>query len=341
MHQTPEGYLVCLDVAIARTGMQEYLEEEIPDVTPGASGTVLVYRLPEEVFAPATVASFEGKSVTLDHPEEFITPQSWRELTVGVAQNVRRGAAGTKQAEDLLLADLLITDAKAIQAVQDGLREVSCGYEADYVEMSKGVGKQVNITGNHIALVEKSRCGARCSIKDSIQKPIKRPENKEIFMAKASSRAPSVKSGFFDRLLGHPKVQRAMDEAVAEEAKKEQQDDETAKPDEPEVKDGDALAELSAKIDELTLMVRGLLEGKAPTDDDDPVKDDDTVDDDGTVEDEDAVQDEDGPAKAQDRALRRKTADADTVRRSRLLAPELRARVGDPYDAGVIFIFTL
>jgi len=34
IEETPEGYLLCRDVPIARTGVQEYLSEEVP-VEPG------------------------------------------------------------------------------------------------------------------------------------------------------------------------------------------------------------------------------------------------------------------------------------------------------------------
>jgi hypothetical protein len=68
--QTPEGYLLCLDVAIARLGVQEYLPEEVPISAEGRE-TVLVYRMAADVFAPETIASFEGKPVTLDHPEDL------------------------------------------------------------------------------------------------------------------------------------------------------------------------------------------------------------------------------------------------------------------------------
>ena len=341
IQETPEGYLVCLGVAIARTGVQEYLAEEIPDVAPGAQGTVLVYRLPKEVFAPATVASFEGKSVTIDHPEDFVTPENWRELTVGIVQNVRRGMKKAGEEGDLLLADIVITDAGAITAVRGGLRELSCGYDAGYEEISPGVGRQVGIIGNHVALVEQGRCGARCKIVDS------NPKKETLMPSNKAKPAAKPAPGFLDRLFGNPKVRRAMDEAAAEATQKAAQDDDPAqepKTDPQQATDNDdALAQLAAKVDELTLMVRSLAEGKAAAADTDPTADADPEDDDTTAdadpEDDDPTADADPEAddpekaRAGDRALgkraSRKTADADTVRRARILAPALRARVGD------------
>ena len=65
----PEGYLLCLNVPVARTGMQEYLPEELG--MPGNS-PVPVIRPEEEVFSEATIASFEGMPVTNDHPPDGV-----------------------------------------------------------------------------------------------------------------------------------------------------------------------------------------------------------------------------------------------------------------------------
>ena len=159
---TPEGFLICYDVPIASTALMLYAEGEIP-VDAGKDGLIRVTRTPEELFSPATIASFEGKASVNDHPEEDVTPENWKELSVGHVQNVRRGEG---ELEDCLLADLVITDLQAIKDIEDGKREVSCGYDADYEQLSAGVGQQHNIIGNHVALVEKGRCGPRCAIGD-------------------------------------------------------------------------------------------------------------------------------------------------------------------------------
>jgi len=167
---TPEGYLLCEEVPIARTGDMVYggvelqNEDGTPVITPDPDGLVRIVRSPREVFRPETLASFNGKSVTDDHPVAgSVTPVTWKELTVGLVLNVRRGSGAQ---DDLMLADLLITTPEAIEAVRAGKREVSCGYEADYKETSPGVGEQENIVGNHVALVESGRCGWRCAIGD-------------------------------------------------------------------------------------------------------------------------------------------------------------------------------
>lgn len=159
---TPEGFLLCRDVPIARTGEMVYGAGEVP-VEARPDGLIIVTRTPEEVFRDETMASFEGKPVTLGHPDEFVGPASWNQLSVGTTFNVRRG---TGIEDDFLFADLLITSQAAIDEVQQGLREVSCGYEADYEQTEPGRGVQRNIVGNHVALVERGRCGPRCAIGD-------------------------------------------------------------------------------------------------------------------------------------------------------------------------------
>ena len=124
----PEGYLLCLNVPVARTGSQEYLPEEL-----GLTGTgpVPVYRPEEEVFSPETVASFEGMPVTNDHPPDGVDVSNIRALQKGHAHNVRRGSG---EESDLLLADLIITDPVLIDLVLSGKREISCGYTYELCE---------------------------------------------------------------------------------------------------------------------------------------------------------------------------------------------------------------
>lgn len=165
IRSTPEGFLLCLNVPIARTGWQEYGQGETP-LEAGEDGLVRVYRSPEEVFREKTIASFEGKAVTIRHPEQFVGPENWSSLAKGSVQNVRRSKDVDEDGEESLLADLLITDDFAIKLVKNGLREVSCGYEAEYSQTEAGKGIQTNIVGNHLALVEEGRAGPAYAIND-------------------------------------------------------------------------------------------------------------------------------------------------------------------------------
>ncbi|MCT9017197.1 DUF2213 domain-containing protein, partial [Cupriavidus gilardii] len=56
---TPEGFLLCEDVPVARTGEMLYGPGEVP-VEPGPDGLIRISRTPDEVFRPETLASCIG-----------------------------------------------------------------------------------------------------------------------------------------------------------------------------------------------------------------------------------------------------------------------------------------
>lgn len=202
---TPEGYLLCRDVPLARIGKLLYADGEVP-VTADNSGLIIIERGEDVLFDPRTIASFEGKPVTDDHPKGWVTPENWKKLSNGTAHDVRRGE---DEDSDCLVADLLITDKDMIDAVMKGKVEISLGYDADYTEISVGKGIQTNIFGNHIALVKKGRCGSRCKIGDS-------------FMPKQSK-------GWLESLR---KAKRTIDEALEKAKSTDEEDVETEDDDE-------------------------------------------------------------------------------------------------------------
>ena len=162
IHETPEGYLLCENVPITRTGEFLYKSNEVP-IEATADGVIKIQRDEDQVFSDVTIKSFEGKPFTIDHPQGFVGPENWGELAQGHVQHVRRGENGQG---DLLLADILVTTEEAIKLIKAGQREISCGYDAEYSQIEKGLGKQTDIIGNHIALVSKGRAGGRCAIGD-------------------------------------------------------------------------------------------------------------------------------------------------------------------------------
>lgn len=182
---TPEGYLVCTGVSIGRTGEMEYAAGETP-LEVGPDGRVLISRDASELFKPEAIASFEGKSITIQHPKDWVAPENWRELTHGMMKNVRRGDGET--ANDLL-ADVFITDVRAIELVKSGLREVSCGYEAEYIQTGIGRGVQKNIVGNHLALVQEGRAGSAYAIKDHKGERMKLADKVKALFGKAQDDA--------------------------------------------------------------------------------------------------------------------------------------------------------
>lgn len=287
--ETLEGFLVCAAVPIARTGWLEYGPGETP-LDPGEDGRVHVERPEAEVFAPESMASFEGKPNTVNHPKENVTPVNWKGLAVGHAQNIRRGVG---EANDLLLADLIFTDQGAIGLIRGGLREISCGYDADYEQVAPGRGRQSNIRGNHIALVHRGRCGPRCRINDESEDTM--PEKK--------------KSTVLDTLVGFlkkPEVARMLDEADDPPAEPEKETPAT------DAEGDDRLAVLEAKLNELEIQVRNLMK----TEDEEEPADDQPAE-------------PDVPEKKTTDAATARTVDADTTSRAKVLVPGMDVRDSD------------
>lgn len=163
--ETSEGYLICRSVPIARIGTQGYAAREISRYVGTLDGDpdrlVPVQRRAEDVFAPAAIASFEGKPVTDDHPPEYVLAENFGSYARGHLQNVRR-------AGDNLVGDIYITDAKLVNDVKQRIkREISCGYYCDLVPDGVGGYYQTNIRGNHVAVVLRGRAGRDVAIHDA------------------------------------------------------------------------------------------------------------------------------------------------------------------------------
>jgi hypothetical protein len=209
--ETPEGYLVCYAVPIARLGDMSYSAGET-----GTGKALTVRNTASVLFDPATTASFEGKPVTVQHPAPNkdpsipdVTPDNWKQLAVGVAGAVRMGSGDDA---DKLISDLLITDADAIALVKNGLREISCGYECDISEPDEnGITLRTRIIGNHIALVDSGRAGSDVAIRDS------QPTTVEIMKEKLKAWLPT-----FLRVIDEmpEEVEEAVEAAVDEDPMK-------------------------------------------------------------------------------------------------------------------------
>lgn len=168
MSLLPNGSLLCRDVPLARTGWMMYGPGETPIKCGKDTSVAYVERTDKTLFADRCLASFVGASVVDEHPNDDVTPANWKRLAKGTVLTARRG---TGDDAELVLGDLLITDADLIKSIQSGKREVSAGYDADYEQVSDGIGMQSNIIVNHIALVERGRCGPRCAIGDREYQP--------------------------------------------------------------------------------------------------------------------------------------------------------------------------
>lgn len=150
------GQLICYDCVLSRTGYYDYLESDIK-VDGDPTKIVKVYRTPEEVFDPESLASFENKPFCNDHPDEDVTTKNARELQCGYVRNVRRGEGDLS---DCVIADIVVTDQDVINLILSGeKRQLSLGYDSIIEKDANGRYLMKKIRGNHLALVDEGRAG--------------------------------------------------------------------------------------------------------------------------------------------------------------------------------------
>lgn len=153
--KTSEGYLICIDAILARTGKQEYRKGEIWSDCEDRDAIIEIDRKPEQVFDKKTLASFENKPITIEHPDENVNSSNYKEYSVGFVRDVHKGVV---EGQDVILGTLVITDEKAVSEIENGEHtELSCGYDCDITDSENP--EQINIRGNHVALCECGRAG--------------------------------------------------------------------------------------------------------------------------------------------------------------------------------------
>lgn len=164
---TPKG-LLCRDAVLAiAPQVREYAPHEL-NLKNWGKGMVKVLTPPDVLFSDDVIANLEGGDFTNDHPAgNQVTPENWRNHSIGTAQNVRRD--GNK-----LVGDLLVKDKKAIELIQSNKKvELSLGYSMAAVAESgtteDGQDYDLVVTqmvGDHIALVKRGRAGSSVRIGD-------------------------------------------------------------------------------------------------------------------------------------------------------------------------------
>lgn len=229
-YTTDEGFLVARGV-LARTGTQVYLAGEL-GLDGDPTRRVTLYRPPEEVFKPASMASFDGKALTIDHPPVLVDKTNWQKYSNGQVGNIERAG------NDTIAGDITFTTDTAIKALESGKRELSNGYTFT-LDMTPGTapdgtaydGIQRNIRGNHIALVDKGRCGSACRVSDG-ETPhppsiTKEPTMKKIVIDGIPMELEDTQAGIVEKLVSdreaavamaaeaEAKLQAAKDEAKA------------------------------------------------------------------------------------------------------------------------------
>lgn len=198
--KTPEGFLICQDVPISRTGYQTYLSSEMFDSPSNGHRAIPVYRPAEEVFDVKSLASFEGKPVTNEHPDEDVKPENYSRYACGHVQNVH---VGTGADSNKVLADLYITDPHLIDLIQHGKREISCGYYAEERRDAAGRICQTRIRGNHVAVVRNGRAGKNVCIRDKKPAALCRRKDYGVKGMKKGVRKAVEKAGEVAGAAGH------------------------------------------------------------------------------------------------------------------------------------------
>lgn len=169
IRRTDDGYLVA-EAKVARTGIQEYLARELGLSDRDPNSVIRVYRPESEVFSQETMRSFAHRPMTLGHPNQMVNADNWKAVAIGYT-----GDEVTRDG-DYVRVPLVMMDAAAIKAVEDGVREFSMGYTAEIV-FQDGVTPegepydaiQTQIKNNHLALVSRGRAGSECRIGDTNQ----------------------------------------------------------------------------------------------------------------------------------------------------------------------------
>ena len=158
---------------VSMVGVFPYLGEQID--YDGAMGLepkkiYWVFRPPEELFSPEALESFNGLPIRVGHimlGKDFTSVD--KEPADGCIYNARQSL----DMPEYLIAEFTIYTDKMKEILEKGkIKELSLGYRCQYVPSVgtyKGQPyefKQVNLRGNHLALVEHGRCGSSVRVCD-------------------------------------------------------------------------------------------------------------------------------------------------------------------------------
>lgn len=213
---TDEGYLRDKPI-LTSTGIFEYTN---PD---GSIRREL--RLPEDVFAKESLASYKGKPIIITHDAGLVTKDNVHDNQVGTILS-----EGFQDGENVR-ADIVIHDTDEMK--DRGYKELSLGYNLD-LEETPGTWHgqpydaiQRNIIINHLALVREARAGeqARLNI-DS--------RDSDILKGGKSMNKTPKKTVRGDGILSKEELEQAIKEYKARRAKEADKDEPVASEPKPE-----------------------------------------------------------------------------------------------------------
>ena len=175
---TPNGYLL-VKVAFAKWGTQKRLGVEIsPDFEAQKVYTEL--RTKEEVTK--NIGRWKHVIVTNNHPEPMLNSQNTKLHAVGYPSSEIVVNEETKN----LTCELLIFDEQTIAEIKNGKSQLSAGYTYNLVKVENADYDflQTDIEPNHIAIVDRGRCGSSCTIATDTQPNTKETQMKKIIFKK-------------------------------------------------------------------------------------------------------------------------------------------------------------
>lgn len=167
--KTPQGFMICKDVTLAKPMVKEYYAGEL-SIVDGFEPTdiINIYTPPDVLFGQSVIDGFTASDVAMQHPKgNQLNSDNYKEHVIGTAKNVR--------AENgYLVADLTIKDKWAIESIEhEDVKQISLGYAAE-LDMTAGEtetgqayhGQWVGMVADHVAVVREGRCGDDCKIGD-------------------------------------------------------------------------------------------------------------------------------------------------------------------------------
>jgi hypothetical protein len=173
--RTDEGFIRA-PARLTRAGLFTYRN-------PITGDTWRELRLPEEVFKADSLATLDLLPLTMTHPrptgsgdplDGAVTAKNAQRLTVGSVGKIRRDEADP----NYVAGEVLITDGGAVVSVENGDRELSCGYFCEREPAAPGATYKDPVTGdvsdyrfvqrniqyNHVAIVPVGRAGPDAKI---------------------------------------------------------------------------------------------------------------------------------------------------------------------------------
>lgn len=164
-YYTEEGYLIDHPI-VTRCGIFEYADSD------AENGIRRELRLPEEVFAEKSLASYEGKPIIITHDAGEVDKDNVHEEQIGTI--LSKGY----QDGNKVRCKIVIHNTDALK--ECGLRELSLGYGLTLDETpgvyhgQKYDGVQRDIEVNHLALVGEARAGERARLNIDHRDAVKR-----------------------------------------------------------------------------------------------------------------------------------------------------------------------